>query len=669
MFSDTGCQEKMMQGLRWVKMEEDIEVIKDTKEGNEDEALGEEEDFPTNTDIKGKKIYMDGYMKSNLDRAKQIIKKDWDIVILYDGYEGCQPKDSKVLMSDGIFKNIQDIKVGDFILSPQQDGSNIPSKVLKTCQWFSDENYDVIELNRKKQKLYTCSYNHLIPINYKVKPRTNGKRLPENFYWTIRHYSACDFSTLSKKGIKINTTTLSSFPIERFHNKNNCDIEPYTLGILIGDGSMCNNQISITSEDNIILEEIQKYYNIIRVGKKQNTNAKSYHFSNRSQLSKLLHRCGLYGKRSGDKFIPQAALVSDIEYRKRLLAGLIDSDGYLSKQKSYSICTKSKELSENILFLIRTLGGRGNIRKVKKKIKKLNFEGMYYDVSFYLGNIELPLQLKRKTRDKNFFYLSANRYAIDVIPSRPCKVYGFELDSPSKWYITDNFTITHNSGKSVKAMQDCYYFDPSFNLERICFTPFEFSKVIRQAKPYQAVLYDEAYTGLSSRAAMSVINRTLVKMLAEIRQKRLFVAIVMPTFFDLDKYVALWRARALVHVYTGKNFKRGFFLFFNMERKKQLFVLGKKYYSYYKPPANFKGRFANTYIVDEKEYRKRKRDSLMKRGADQEKKVIEQEVLNVMLERLINIEGISVAKKSQILGINETTYRYKEKNYQETGEA
>jgi len=121
------------------------------------------------------------------------------------------------------------------------------------------------------------------------------------------------------------------------------------------------------------------------------------------------------------------------------------------------------------------------------------------------------------------------------------------------------------SGKSVLTMQMAYACDPSFNNSRVCFTPSEFRKAILTANKYQAVVYDEAYTGLSSRATMSLINRTLISMLAEIRQRNLFVFIVMPTFFDLDKYVALWRSRALIHVYIGKNFQRGFFSFYNMD--------------------------------------------------------------------------------------------------------
>jgi hypothetical protein len=172
---------------------------------------------------------------------------------------------------------------------------------------------------------------------------------------------------------------------------------------------------------------------------------------------------------------------------------------------------------------------------------------------------------------------------------------------------------SEGGGKSVIAQQGATYCDPTFNIERITFTPEEFKNAIIGASKYQSVVYDEAYTGLSSRGAMTDINRTLVSMLAEIRQKNLFVFIVMPTFFDLDRYAAIWRSRALIHVYTDDDFKRGYFAFFNVDRKKSLYLLGKKLYSYGTPKANFIGRFTNHYTVDEVAYRKKKLDSLTAR--------------------------------------------------------
>lgn len=225
------------------------------------------------------------------------------------------------------------------------------------------------------------------------------------------------------------------------------------------------------------------------------------------------------------------------------------------------------------------------------------------------------------------------------------------------------------SGKSVLAMQCAKYCDPSFTVDRVVFTAYEFRKAIIESKPYQAVSYDEAYTGLSSRATMSVINRTLVSMLAEIRQKNLFVFIVMPTFFDLDKYAALWRSRALLHVYTGENFKRGFFAFYNSDAKKALYLAGKKTYSYGKIKPNFIGRFTDSYVVDEKEYRKKKKDSLVVREQKREEKEIRRQVQEELFERLMTFDPendlVTNRVKAQIMGVSEVYYYRLLKQYKE----
>jgi len=222
------------------------------------------------------------------------------------------------------------------------------------------------------------------------------------------------------------------------------------------------------------------------------------------------------------------------------------------------------------------------------------------------------------------------------------------------------------SGKSVLTMQMAYDCDPSFNNSRVCFTPSEFRKAILTANKYQAVVYDEAYTGLSSRATMSLINRTLISMLAEIRQRNLFVFIVMPTFFDLDKYVALWRSRALIHVYIGKNFQRGFFSFYNMDLKKDLYIKGKKFYSYFTPKPNFKGRFTNFYVTDEKEYKKKKKESLIFREKKAEEREKKAEVEKEMFIRLMELkEDIPHSIKMKVLAMPHSTYFRKVKQYNE----
>ncbi len=169
------------------------------------------------------------------------------------------------------------------------------------------------------------------------------------------------------------------------------------------------------------------------------------------------------------------------------------------------------------------------------------------------------------------------------------------------------------SGKSVFGMQLAKALDPDFDMSRLCFTADEFTKAIIRAKKGQCVVYDEAFTGLSARGSLTEVNRLLVSLMMEMRQKNLFVIIVMPTFFLLDKYVALWRAKGLFHVYT-KQGKRGFWMYFNRQKKKELYLTGRKLYEYSRPRSSFRGRFFDQYTVDESEYRKRKQDALNKKS-------------------------------------------------------
>ena len=161
-------------------------------------------------------------------------------------------------------------------------------------------------------------------------------------------------------------------------------------------------------------------------------------------------------------------------------------------------------------------------------------------------------------------------------------------------------------------MQICKYMDPTFCLARVCMTPEEFKLAIMNALPYQSILYDEAFTGLSSRSSLSQINRMLVSLMMQMRQKNLFVIIALPSIYMLDRYVAMFRTSALAHIYQSKG--RHIFFMFNRRNKKKLLLEGKQTFSYAptikKHSLTFKGEFRGKYVLDEKAYRDKKRKAL-----------------------------------------------------------
>ncbi|MCK9429453.1 MAG: hypothetical protein M0R17_05575 [Candidatus Omnitrophica bacterium] len=174
------------------------------------------------------------------------------------------------------------------------------------------------------------------------------------------------------------------------------------------------------------------------------------------------------------------------------------------------------------------------------------------------------------------------------------------------------------SGKSTFAIQWAKYVDQSFCLERICFTPEEFRNAILKAKKGQAVIYDEAFTGLSSRTALTQVNGCLVSLAMQVRQKNLFIILVLPLVFLLDKYFVMDRAKCLVHVSENKNGNRGYFRIYNENKIKQLILLGKNTFSYSKSVwTKFRGRFYGKFGLGEelkKSYLEKKEKALNESG-------------------------------------------------------
>jgi len=188
------------------------------------------------------------------------------------------------------------------------------------------------------------------------------------------------------------------------------------------------------------------------------------------------------------------------------------------------------------------------------------------------------------------------------------------------------------AGKSTMAMQVGKFIDPTLNLSRICFTPDEFRKAILGASKGQCIIFDEAFRGFGASSALSEVNKILKSLMIEMRQKNLFIIIVLPTFYLLEKYVALWRTKCLIHVHKSGG-RRGYFKLYNKRKKQMMYLnpIGKKYYSYSHVKTKFRGRFYGKYVIDEQEYRKKKEKSF-KDGYNTTKKEKYMDQRNAMVD-------------------------------------
>lgn len=171
------------------------------------------------------------------------------------------------------------------------------------------------------------------------------------------------------------------------------------------------------------------------------------------------------------------------------------------------------------------------------------------------------------------------------------------------------------SGKSTFAIQMGRYLDNTLNLNKICMTADEFKQAIINAKKGDCIIYDEAVTGLSSGESITRIGRLLKSMMMQMRQKNLFVIIVIPSFFELNRYAVLGRAKGLFHIYE-RNGLRGYFVGYNKSDMKKVYLNGRKHYSYCWR-SFFNGRFYGKYAVDEEQYKKKKEEALFNTDSDE----------------------------------------------------
>lgn len=165
-----------------------------------------------------------------------------------------------------------------------------------------------------------------------------------------------------------------------------------------------------------------------------------------------------------------------------------------------------------------------------------------------------------------------------------------------------------------------YKIDVDYSVDNVHLSPSKFRDGIINAKKNEVVVYDEAHKGMGSRRSLSEINNILNDLMMEMRQKNLFVILILPTFFMLDKYPAIFRTKGLFHVYRGVNKRtkkkeRGYWVYFNEKYKLHLYIKGKQYFNYNCIKwSNFRGRFYNQYIMDEVEYRAKKKESFKQHG-------------------------------------------------------
>jgi RecA/RadA recombinase len=359
-------------------------------------------------------------------------------IIEIQGPTGCHRKGDKVLTSTGQEVEVQNVKVGDQLLGP--DGS--PRMVLNLVRGQTKTWNQIIPV--KGGQKYTVNDDHILSL--KESSKNNIKEISVKDYLeqnkTYKHVHK-----LYRAGeIDFGNVTSHSLPIDS-----------YILGILIGDGSLSSNRIELTTNDSVINENfsnyVQSFGNGVSTHVKQKTSAVGIYIRKNglttNHIQNHLNDLGLLNTKSGTKFIPTIYKTSSVNQRLKLLAGLIDTDGHYNKKGCFDYVTKSEQLGRDVAFVARSLG---LCVSVSDKI----VDGQTYKRLTISGNIEkIPTKLTRKQatvrlQKKNPLVsgFEINRIAL----SQSETFYGFTLDQDNL-YLTDDFTVFHNCGKSHIAFE------------------------------------------------------------------------------------------------------------------------------------------------------------------------------------------------------------------------
>lgn len=362
------------------------------------------------------------------------------------GREGgkCFAPGTKVIMANGRIKNIEDIKIGDQVMGP--DG--FPRNVLE-LHHGKDHMYEIkpssgsnIQIVNSKHDIYYGYKNH---HTGEVEFKTST---PQEIMQKFEATPSCrdKYFLYRSNNVHFNDTKLS--------------FDPYMLGLWLGDGN-CSKP-TITTMDPEIMSYLEQFaiehnmrtrYEYIPGERAMNINLvitdkseRGYHNKRVNYLLQNLKRIGVYN----NKHIPEEYIYTSEENRLKLLAGLIDSDGWYDLKKKrfgFSQVGYRKQIVDAFAFIARSLGMKVSVRKKIAKPNKLckNVTKEHYVVSILSGCERIPTRVVRKKAfgDK-VWQKDINRTMFNVSYHGIGEYYGFSTDG-DHLFLLDDFTIVHNS--------------------------------------------------------------------------------------------------------------------------------------------------------------------------------------------------------------------------------
>ena len=237
------------------------------------------------------------------------------------------------------------------------------------------------------------------------------------------------------------------------NEENTLPVDPYFLGLWLGDGT--SEDQSITTAD----FEVASYLGSLakRMGLRLSItpdegNKSSRHsiVGERGKGNELLNQLRKIGV-INNKHIPHPFITSSRNERLKLLAGLIDSDGYVN-HGGYVFVNKNERLANNVLFLARSLGFASYIKSFRGRCQT-GAIGTYFKVGISGDCSIVPVLISRKKVLPRKQIKNTLVTGIHLESLGEGDYYGFTLDGNRRFLLGD-FTVTHNTTLAMTITQN-----------------------------------------------------------------------------------------------------------------------------------------------------------------------------------------------------------------------
>ncbi|WP_030611600.1 helicase-related protein [Streptomyces fulvoviolaceus] len=345
-----------------------------------------------------------------------------------------QPLDSLVLTPAG-FRRMGDMRVGDEIVVPDGEIALIDGV-------FPQGERDVWRLELSDGSSVECDDEHL----WIVGTSCGWHRGQAPKVMTTREIRLDTFKANGSSKWYLPAAT----PVD-LGDDLGLPLDPYLFGLLLGDGSFRHNLRLSTIDDEIrdaVATAVAPECRLVPVkGSRCDHTIQLAHRAGgmRNPVIQTLRDLKLWGMTSHGKFVPDEFKNTSIKNRLALLQGLLDTDGTVDKGGlSISLCSASRRLADDVAWLVRSLGGRARVLPKKAA----------FNVSVALPDEYSPFRLTRKADrvgprpEYNTFRRGIR--AVEHVGRKP--VQCISVAHPSRAYVTDNFTVTHNTMVALRAM-------------------------------------------------------------------------------------------------------------------------------------------------------------------------------------------------------------------------